>query len=114
MWEVVDLPATLGARIIVDAEPRDWEEHPPGACWLWQGRWGTQNGYGLVRHGARKQWLVHRLVWTLLVCAIPPSMVLNHKCRRRRCVNPTHLEILTPRENVMIGDAVLYGKRAAL
>lgn len=66
-------------------------------CWEWQGyRYG--NGYaGMSWQG--KQQLLHRLVYEHFVEAIPSDMQIDHLCRIRHCVNPAHLEVVTPREN---------------
>jgi hypothetical protein len=42
----------------------------------------------------------HRFVYQQLVGPIPAGMQLDHLCRVRTCVNPDHLRIVTPRQNV--------------
>ncbi|WP_415082543.1 HNH endonuclease [Micropruina sp.] len=49
-------------------------------------------GYGVVWHGGRS-WLAHRLSWTILRGRIPAGMLLDHLCRNRRCIEPTHLRV---------------------
>lgn len=34
---------------------------------------------------------------------IRKGMQLDHLCRIRHCVNPNHLEVVTPRENILRG-----------
>lgn len=55
-------------------------------CWLWLGV-VDRNGYGRDRGE-----LAHRKTWKLLRGAIPKDLPLDHVCRRRRCVRPSHLE----------------------
>jgi hypothetical protein len=37
---------------------------------------------------------------------IPDGLHLDHLCKVRNCVRPSHLEAVTPRENVMRSDGV--------
>ncbi len=69
-------------------------------CWIWMGR--TRKGYGVtcVRY-LNKQ--VHRVMYELLINAIPEGLVLDHLCRVRCCVNPHHLEVVTHRTNILRG-----------
>jgi len=76
-------------------------------CWLWSGKRNSGNGYSKVRHDGRI-WMVHRLVYTLLVGLIPKGLLLDHKCRRRACCNPKHLEPVTSAENTRRGEAVMF------
>ncbi len=61
-------------------------------CWLWEGR--TQNGYG--RFGRT---VSHRVTYEWLVGPVAKNIELDHLCRVRNCVNPTHLEPVTRTEN---------------
>lgn len=73
-----------------------------GPCWLWKGQ-VAPDGYGhLSVHDQTR--MAHRLMYEHLVGPIPDGLQLDHLCRVRHCVNPAHLEPVTPRENTMRGN----------
>lgn len=60
-------------------------------CWQWRGATTAPvNGYGRVRVDGRKT-LAHRASFELFVRAIPLNLTLDHFCRNRLCLNPSHL-----------------------
>lgn len=67
-------------------------------CWEWTGTPFKNNGYCRVKM-AGKTVVAHRAVYEALVGAIPEGLQLDHLCRNRRCVNPTHLEPVTAKVN---------------
>jgi len=73
-------------------------------CWLWQG-FTNPKGYARAKFNGRN-WLLHRLVYELMEKAIPAGKVPDHLCRVRHCLNPGHLEIVTPRINTLRGDTI--------
>lgn len=67
-------------------------------CWLWAASVDT-HGYGhMVVSGKLK--LAHRLSYEMFVGPIPEGLVLDHECRVRHCVNPSHLRAVTDKENI--------------
>lgn len=83
-----------------------FEESDVG-CWEWRGHIGTY-GYGLVTyHGVR--YMAHRAVFACLVGAPDQDLDLDHLCRNRKCVRPSHLEPVTRRENLLRGETIPAG-----
>lgn len=69
--------------------------------WLWTG--ATQpNGYGYTRWKINGKWrhaFVHRLFYEEHVGPIPKGLQIHHICGVKTCVNPNHLQALTPKEH---------------
>ena len=80
-------------------------------CWLWTA--SADRGYGQIYAGGRlgKTLLAHRVAYEMLVGPIPEGLHLDHLCRVTLCVNPNHLEPVTPRENTLRGESSM-AKRA--
>lgn len=72
-------------------------------CWEWVAS-KFPNGYGQSwDYDIQMCTTAHRVVYKALVGSIPEGMHLDHLCRNIICVNPSHLEIVTPRENLLRG-----------
>jgi len=70
-------------------------------CWEWTA--STARGYGQIT--LRGKWAsAHRLAWTILRGPIPDGLTLDHLCRNRACVNPSHLEPVTMKVNLLRGN----------
>lgn len=54
---------------------------------------------GEFSFGPRANWLPYRFVYTALVEVVPASKELDHLCGISRCVNPFHLDPVSPQEN---------------
>lgn len=66
-------------------------------CWLWTDA-PALTGYGRVSRDNVVDY-AHRVAYELAVGPIPPGLTIDHLCRVRLCVNPTHLEPVTLAEN---------------
>lgn len=95
------LPLHMQDRIVIDAN----------GCWRWQ-TGHDRHGYGRCSLSfpwtTRRRWSAHRLSYLLLVGPIPEGLQLDHLCMVRDCVNPSHLEPVTPLENVRRSGAADY------
>lgn len=80
-----------------------------GDCWPWVGV-KDKDGYGFLMVGLRKgerrtSRRAHRLSYEHERGPIPVGYQLDHLCRNPACVNPAHLEPVTPQVNTLRGVA---------
>lgn len=62
-------------------------------CWNWTGP-KNRKGYGQVLRTT-----AHRHFYISLVGPVPADLHVDHLCENTSCVNPVHLEPVTPSEN---------------
>lgn len=76
---------------------------PESGCWLWLGQ-VSKKGYPFfyVRNASRRI-RAHRYAYEMFRGPIQASLVMDHLCRVRCCVNPDHLEAVTNKENLARG-----------
>lgn len=71
-------------------------------CWEWTGP-TTDKGYARISQSKTSWVLGHRLFFEIFRGKVPDGLDLDHLCRNRNCINPSHLEPVSRRENVMRG-----------
>lgn len=74
----------------------------PTGCWVWLGA-RAGGGYPVVSLYDRNK-AAHRVSYEHFVGPVPEGLQLDHLCRVRACVNPTHVEPVTPRVNTLRGE----------
>lgn len=88
----------------MSAHDRFWSKVAKSdGCWLWMG-YLTPKGYGHTRHRGRMTF-AHRIAYEAVNGPIPEGLEIDHRCRVRNCVNPSHLDAVTHRENMIRATA---------
>lgn len=91
----------------IPPQVRFWAKvNKTASCWLWTA--ATHNaGYGVMRLDGRNEF-AHRISLKLSGVDIPAGFDVDHLCRNPRCVNPSHLEPVSHKENVRRGMAGMH------
>lgn len=89
-------------QVTQTAEERFWPKVEKAEwCWVWKGA-KTRDGYGIFWF-QRRLVPAHRASYLMFRGIIPDGLQIDHLCRNRACVNPDHLEVVSPRTNQLRG-----------
>lgn len=95
------------ALVVAARERRFWGRvrKRDDGCWDYAGHHGPE---GYARCGKPDKY-AHRKAYRLAVGPIPDDLEIDHLCRYRGCVNPSHLEPVTHRVNLLRSPITVAG-----
>ncbi|MFJ2909383.1 HNH endonuclease signature motif containing protein [Streptomyces sp. NPDC087228] len=86
------------SRVAFDG-PVSLHRKAPGRCWTWTAATNNRGYGGFKINGVAIG--AHRWSYEQLLGPIPAGLELDHLCRTRACVNPSHTEPVTHRVNTL-------------
>lgn len=95
---------------LIDRFEAGYMPEPNSGCWILLGSVFGQQGSlrGKIRAGNRHQDFAYRVAYRLFKGEIPAGLLVCHRCDTTLCVNPDHLWLGTPQQNM--DDMVAKGR----
>jgi hypothetical protein len=76
---------------------------PKDGCWNWEG-YISPSGYGQFSI-MQKSYKAHRVALVINGVKLIDGYTVDHVCRNRRCVKPTHLRQISFADNILCGES---------
>ena len=98
------IPKVVGGRKTIS-----WDVDPDTGCWNCTSHTPNPKGYVRIRRNGTATYL-HRYHYEKINGPIPDGLYVMHACDNPSCINPDHLSVGTPADNVL--DAINKGRVA--